>query len=379
MSSFRITPRPAPSPQTFATAAAPLLRWVIGWLRSQRERLYWRVLLGGIVGLIVLWAWMRQSKVEALLPVFAVLFGALGPATFLVYWRDRGIPRDLPVRHLLLTAAAGVGLGIIIPLLLYGAFGVRPDQALGALLVAVVDVIVIGLCAIPALRDGGPRRQRDGLLVGVAAGLGYTTLYAITYGLIVFHETLTIPVVKSAATKGHPRVVPPVVHPPHAELFQAGIANLYHIMAIQVQTQILVGVVWAAILCAAIWRERGALPLTVTPGLALTFALILALHTLWLVSFAHHWLFIWLQIPFDPYAPYLALVNLALLAPISILLLRFFMREARERDAAGPALPLAPLGASLAGYLREKRDNVRAYFVTLARTSNVPANGRSRF
>ena len=379
MSSFRVTPRPAPAPQTLATAAAPLVRWIIGWLRAQRPRLYWRVLLGGIVALIVLWALMRQSKIEALLPVFAIVFGALGPATFLVYWRDRGLPRDLPQRHLLLAAAVGAGLGIFVPLLLYGAFNARADQVLGALLVAMVDVLAIGVSAIPALRDGGPRRQRDGLLVGVAAGLGYTALYAITYGLVIFHETVTIPVAKTVAANGRSRVAPPVVHPPHAQLFQAGIANLYHVMAIQVQTQILVGVVWAAILCAAIWRERGALPITPTSGLALTVALVLALHTLWLVSFAQHWLFIWLQIPFDPYAPYLALVNLVLLAPLSVLLLRFFLREARERDATGPALPLAPLTVELAGYLREKRDNVRAYFVTLARTSNVPASGRSRF
>lgn len=378
MSSFRVTPRPAPAPQTFATAAAPLVRWLIGWLRSQRPRIYWRVLLGGIVALIALWALMRQSKIEALLPVFAVVFGALGPATFLVYWRDRGLPRDLPQRHLLLAAGIGAGLGIVVPLLLYGAFDVRADQVPGALLVAVVDALAIGVCAIPALRDGGPRRQRDGLLVGVAAGLGYTMLYAITYGLIVFHETVTIPATKAPA-KGHPRVIAPVVHPPHAQLFQAGIANLYHVMAIQAQTEILVGVVWAAILCAAIWRERGARPLTVTPGLVLTVALVLALHVLWLVSFAHHWLFVWLQIPFDPYTPYLALVNLILLAPLSVLLLRFFLREARERDGAGSTLPQAPLGESLAGYLREKRDNVRAYFRTLARPVTVPLGGRTQF
>lgn len=375
MSSFRVTPRPAPAPQTLATAAAPLVRWIIGWLRAQRPRLYWRVLLWGIVALIVLWALMRQSKIEALLPVFVVLFGALGPATFLVYWRDRGIPSDLPVRHLLLAAGIGAGLGIVLPLLLYGAFDIQPDHVLGALLVAIVDALAIGACAIPALRDGGPQRQRDGLLVGVAAGLGYTTLYAITYGLIVFYETVTIPATK--ATKGPPRALAPTVHPPHAQLFQAGIANLYHIMAIQAQTQILVGVVWAAILCAAIWRERGALPIMFTPGLALTIALVLALHVLWLVSFTHHWLFVWLRIPFDPYTPYLALVNLILLTPLSILLLRFFLREARERDGAGPALPQAPLGATLVGYLREKRDNVRAYFTSLARSANIPAGGKT--
>lgn len=377
MSSFRVTPRPAPTHQTFASAAAPLVRWLLGWLRAQRPRMYWRALLGGIVALIALWALMRQSKIEALAPVFAALFGVLGPVAFLIYWRDRGLPRDLPRRHLLLAAGIGAALGVVVPLLLYGFFNVRVDQVPGALLVAVVDVVAIGVCAIPALRAGGPRRQRDGLLVGVAAGLGYTALYAITYGLVVFHETVTIPAVKAPA-KGHARAVPPVIHPPHAQLFQAGIANLYHVMAMQVQTQILVGVFWAAILCAAIWRERGSQPVTMTSGLALSVGLVLALHTLWIVSFAHHWLFVWLRIPFDPYAPYLALVNLILLAPLSILLLRFFLREARERDA-GPTLPQAPLGAALAGYVREKRDNVRAYFKSLARPANVPVGGRTQF
>lgn len=378
MSSFRVTPRPAPTVPTFTSAVAPLLRWLIGWLRDQRRRMYWRVLLGGVVALIALWALMTQSKVEIALPVFAVLFGALGPVTFLVYWRDRGIPRDLPGRHLLIAMGVGAGLGIVAPLLLYGAFAARVDRVPGAFLVALVDTLAIAVSAIYALRSGGPQRQRDGLLIGVAAGLGYTATQAITYGLIVFHQTVTIPAVKGHTTPGRGHAVAPTaVHQPHVDLFLAGIANLYHVMAIQAQTQLLAGVIWAAILCAAIWRERGGHSVTITPGLALTAALILALHTLWLLSFAHHWLFVWVQIPFDPYVPYLALVNLFVLAPLNVLLLRFFLRDARERDAK-PTLPQAPLAASLAGYLRERRDNTRAYFTALARPQAVPVGGRTR-
>ncbi|HKV83522.1 MAG TPA: hypothetical protein VJN88_03140, partial [Ktedonobacterales bacterium] len=92
MSSFRVTPRPAPTAPSLAVAAAPLLRWLIGWARIQRRRIYWRVLLGGVLALIVLWTVMKQSKVEALLPIFAVLFGLLGPLTFLAYWYDRRMP-----------------------------------------------------------------------------------------------------------------------------------------------------------------------------------------------------------------------------------------------------------------------------------------------
>lgn len=380
MSSFRVTPRPAPTAPSLAVAAAPLLRWLIGWARIQRRRIYWRVLLGGVLALIVLWTVMKQSKVEALLPIFAVLFGLLGPLTFLAYWYDRRMPRDLPGRHLLIAATIGAGLGVVAPLLLYGVFSVRSDQPLGALLVAAVDALAIGLSAIYALRSGGPVRQRDGVLVGLAAGLGYTAARAITYGLIVFHQTVTIPTVKAPKTTGHAHVVvPPVAHPAHVDLFLPGIANLYHVMAVQVQTQILAGVVWAAILCAAIWRERGARPFVFTGGLALTVALVLALHTLWLLGFAHHWLFIWLQLPFDPYTPYLALVNLVILAPLGILLLRFFLREARDHDAGGSALPRAGLAESLAGYLREKRDNTRSYFAALARvqSASAPVGGRT--
>jgi hypothetical protein len=380
MTSFRITPRPAPTAPSLSVAAAPLLRWLIGWARVQRRRVYWRVLLGGVIALIVLWAVMKQSKVEALVPVFAVLFGLLGPLTFLAYWYDRRMPRDLPGRHLLIAAAIGAGLGVVAPLLLYGVFSVRSDQPLGALLVAAVDTLSIGLCAVYALRAGGPVRQRDGVLVGVAAGLGYTAARAITYGLIVFHQTVTVPTVKTPKTTGHAHVVvPPVVHAPHVDLFLPGIANFYHVMAIEAQTQVFAGVIWAAILCAAIWRERGARPFVFTGGLALTIALVLALRTLWLLSFAHHWLFVWIQIPFDPYTPYLALVNLVILAPLGILLLRFFLREARDHDAAGPALPRAGLAESLVGYLREKRDNTRSYFAALARvqSASVPVGGRN--
>lgn len=377
MSSFRVTPRPAPTAPSLASAAAPLVRWLIGWLRIQRRRMYWRVLAAGIVALIVLWALMRQSHVEALMPVFVVLFGLLGPLTFLVYWRDRGLPRDLPIRYLLLVCAAGAVLGVVVQALLYGAFHVRVDQLPGALLVGLVDTVAIGVCAIPALGATGPQRQRDGVLVGVAAGLGYTALQAITYGLVVFHETVTIPTVKAHAATGHLSATPAVIHTPHAALFQAGIANLYHVMAIQVQTQVLVGVVWAAILCAALWRERDGATVTVTPGLALIVCCVLALHVLWILAFAHHWLFVWLQLPFDPYTPYVAVVNLIILTPLSVVLLRFFLREAREHDASGSALPRAPLGASLAGYLRELRDNTRAYFSTIARSLNAPIGGRT--
>jgi RsiW-degrading membrane proteinase PrsW (M82 family) len=107
--------------------------------------------------------------------------------------------------------------------------------------------------------------------------------------------------------------------------------------------------VWTAIVCAAIWRERGQSTFRLTPGVVAAFAVAVGLHALWDWS------------PVAALQPSRMDSSVAMLAAwavqigwylvvgaVGLFVLRFFLRESLRRAKLGPlAPPPAPLFQAL--------------------------------
>jgi hypothetical protein len=101
--------------------------------------------------------------------------------------------------------------------------------------------------------------------------------------------------------------------------------------------------VWTAIVCAAIWRERGDQVFAVTRGVAIAFLIAVCLHGLWDLSIGQGWLP--LTIGDATYPGF----DLLIVGPLGLLILGFFLREALHQARVGPAA-LPPLDTALKAY-----------------------------
>jgi hypothetical protein len=102
--------------------------------------------------------------------------------------------------------------------------------------------------------------------------------------------------------------------------------------------------VWTAILCAAIWRERGGQGFAVTRGIVIAFCIAVGLHGMWDFSIGQGWLV------FNLGDLALPGFDVFVVGPLGLLILGFFLREAVERARSGDALPPPPLDVALKAY-----------------------------
>ncbi|MFI5272434.1 MAG: hypothetical protein ACHQ4H_05290 [Ktedonobacterales bacterium] len=306
------------------------------WLKAQIPLLYWRVLVGGAIILYALWEILINADSSFLLGLYLLLLGSLFPTVFAIYWRERYGGWPLARESLLVAASLGVVAGLIVGFVVYGWWNVGQDSLFGALLVVVLEEV--GKLAPLAYFLRHPRfaSERDGLVLGVAAALGFSAAETFAAGLAAFHLIVS----------DFGGFMSPFA-------FVAGAADATHIGFILVQTQVFATVAWTAILAAVLWRERGAQgQVVVNRNVVLAAGGVVVVHTLWVLGFAHAWLVAYLELPLWPYPIYFALFHLLLLAPLSYLALSFFVREARER-ANAPAGTTPPLDQALPAYARE--------------------------
>lgn len=307
------------------------------WLRAQRPLWWWRVLVGGAALLGVAWLAIVPDKLTALVPFYALAFALLLPVVAVVAWWEREgkytqLNWDLP-----LALLGGLAAGAVAAFVLYsGWLKLSLVTWQGALALAAGEEALKTLAVVYFLWSPRARGVREGLRVGAAAALGFTLTQMALASYLVYHATVS-------AT-------------PHAEaaLFRAGIASMDHMLAFQLVLQLLGEVVWTATICAAIWRERGERRFHLTPGLVGVLVVVLALHAGFNYAYQNGWVELRLGGAFLP------LVNL-LLAGVGLALLRFFIVEAREREALG-SLPSLSLVPALATYLGERSQRVRHWY-----------------
>lgn len=328
-SSTNDAPAAAAPPASLQTPpAARMGAWAVvsRWLQTQQRRNWWRVLAGWVAGLVILWFLIASFQLGLLVPVYVLAFALLAPATVALYWWESGAPGPYQHTTLLVAVGGGAVAGLAAGLLFYDALSVEGNSFLGALVVAVVaEALKVGGVAY-LLLDQRLRRERDGLILGAVAALGFSTLITIVAALSVFVQT------DSGAASGF-------------SMFRPSLANMDHVLSDQLLLQLCGDWIWTAILCAAIWRERGAATFAPTRGLGIAAAIVMALHFLWQYSFANDWLKITFEVGYIP-------IFTALVAVAGLVVLSFFAWEALDRASLGPNAPLPPpLEQALPAYL----------------------------
>ena len=206
------------------------------------------VLIGGAV----LWAGLTWATIETgnlnLVPSVIVLGAFLGPVAFVAWVYDRA--REVPLPTLLICFVTGGALGVT------GAsvLEYRTMIDLGALPTVAVGLAEESCKLIVPLAiflSGRYRREADGLLIGVASGMGFAAFETMGYGLtaLLVSQGRIDEVVKLLFVRG---VLAPAGH-----------------------------AAWTGLMCAALWHARlrpGVRSAAVVVGAFLT---VVTLHALW--------------------------------------------------------------------------------------------------
>jgi len=277
------------------------------WLKRQIKRRYWRIFLVGLAAYLVSLQALQTTDNPHLVPLVMLLASTLVPVCFVVFCWEAGAFVDMPLSVVGLTFISGGVLGLLLAAIL------EPTLVLGSGFGAALG---IGLCEESAkavavawfLRDRRVRSELDGLVLGAAAGMGFSALETAGYG---FDHFLT----------GFVAAAGPTASPD--ALFMAGVHAMTGVLMLRMAFAVFGHGVWTAIICAALWRERGHVSLRQVSGVALAFAIAVVLHALWDTA--------------DILVPISGLIGLVVL--------RFLLAEAVERAklgaAAPPPLPLA--------------------------------------
>jgi RsiW-degrading membrane proteinase PrsW (M82 family) len=242
------------------------------------------VLLGGAV----LWAALTWATIETgninLVPSVIVLGAFLGPVVFVTYVYD--LARDVPLPTLLICFITGGALGVTgASLLEY-----RTVMDLGAL-----PTIAIGLSEetcklivpLAIFLTGRYRREADGLLIGVASGMGFAAFETMGYGLtalLLSHGQIDA-VVKLLFARG---VLAPAGH-----------------------------AAWTGVMCATLWHARLHRDWFRVTAVVSAFITVVTLHALWDAATSA-----WFQLA---------------VGAVSLALLLWRMHAARLADQALPA------------------------------------------
>jgi protease PrsW len=206
------------------------------------------VLLGGAVLWAVLtWATIETGNVN-LVPGVIVVGAFLGPVAFVAYVYDRA--PEVPLPTLLVCFITGGAVGVTAASVL--EYKTLID--LGAL-----PTIAIGLCEetskllipLAIFVSGRYRREADGLLIGVASGMGFAAFETMGYGLtmLLVSQGQIDEVVKLLLVRG---VLAPAGH-----------------------------AAWTGVLCATIWHARLRPGWRAVAAVIGAFMTVVVLHALW--------------------------------------------------------------------------------------------------
>ena len=246
-----------------------------------RKRL-WGVLVGGAVmlGLLTMLAVVTGQT----LFVYATLVcGALvAPALFLTYLSRTQLLTGRP-KALVLTCVLSAGIGVPLALAVERQLGAGPGQLGAAFAIAVIEELAKILGVLWLLHRRPLRFRMDGILYGAAAGMGFAALENALYGLARLHALDDMLAVLFARA-----LLAPFGHG-----------------------------AWTALVCAAIWREKGAQGPRLGWQVVAAFSTAVLLHAFW------NW---------RPLPHVLNLVWVLGVAVVGIVLLRGVLRDALREE-----------------------------------------------
>jgi RsiW-degrading membrane proteinase PrsW (M82 family) len=321
------------------------------WRRRNLPKRYWRVFLIGLLAYIAASILLSFDLNLHLVPLVIVLASALVPITFVVFCWEEGAFADMPATVVALTFVSGAILGLLVAAFLedFLLFNVK---VIGPITVGIIEEGAKALAVVWFLRDRRLRSELDGLVLGAAAGMGFATFETAGYGFSAFLGGYT-----QSLVAGLQHLTPSQTISPQLLLtpaFAAGVASMTLSLVLRMVLAVFGHGAWTAIVCAAIWRERGPAVLRITWGVVLAFGIAVTLHAMWDSVGS-----------FPPYS----LLLLPLSAVASLWILRFFIHEAVDRAKLGSlAPPPAPLWQALGTYLAHprRRPTVQPYPAAVA-------------
>jgi RsiW-degrading membrane proteinase PrsW (M82 family) len=214
-------------------------------LAGRLSRSWVQTLLGGLALWAILdWATLESRNIN-LVPSLLLLGASLGPVTFVMYVYER--VRDVSWPSLLQCFVVGGALGVaaasVAEYRTIVELGALPTTAIG-LIEETCKLIVPGAIFFAARY----RREADGLLFGVASGMGFAAFESMGYGLTAL-----------LSSGGHIGTVEEVLFT-RTVLSPAGHAA------------------WTGIICAALWRARERGTWAMVP---VAYIVAVALHAFW--------------------------------------------------------------------------------------------------
>jgi len=215
------------------------------------HRRWFQILVAGLLLFVATGQTLRITSNPNFFPTVILLGAFIVPVAFVAYIYERVPARDVSLSCILICFLGGGMVGLI-------AAGILEFQALQGL--GILGMFGVGLIEegskliFPIVQyvRGKYRSEADGLLFGVAAGMGFAALETMGYGLVALIRS------------------------------QGNVGTLEQVLLLRGLLSPVGHAAWTGLVCAVIWRERerkshGLLSLT---GVG-TFILAVVLHALW--------------------------------------------------------------------------------------------------
>jgi len=257
------------------------------------QRTWFLVLLSGLVLFLATdWALAATSNPNYLPTV--ILIGAfLVPVTFVVYTYQRVPIGEIPLAPITITFLWGGALGTI----LAGVLEYQTARQLGALSLFGVGLIEeTAKLVVPVIFFLRRRylHEADGLLFGIAAGMGFAALETMGYGFVIYLQS-----------QGNLNIL-------HQTLLVRGLLSPASHAA------------WTGLVCASLWRQRQEAGHAVLNfSIIGTFFIAVILHAAWDIAGSFS------QSAGSQYA-YVDFIGFAVVAAISLTLLIIRLRSAHH-------------------------------------------------
>ena len=252
------------------------------------------VLSAGLAVFLAMEAVLVVTDNINLLPTVILLGATLVPVTFVTYVYQRVRVKDIPIETIAVTVFLGGAIGLILAGLLEYAT-LRELGFLQLLGVSTIEESAKLVIPVALYLRGRYRSEADGLLFGVASGMGFAAMESMGYGLVSFLQS------------------------------QGSIGALQLTLLVRALFAPVGHAAWTGLACAVIWRERQRAGRNVlNPAVIGAFLLAVLLHTAWntMASLTDHTSIGWVGIEF---------IGLIVIGLVSLVILIRRMREAGLR------------------------------------------------
>jgi RsiW-degrading membrane proteinase PrsW (M82 family) len=215
------------------------------------QRRWFQIFTGGLLLFIATEESFRITQNPNFFPTVILLGALLVPVSFIAYVYERIPAKEISLSCILICFLGGGAVGLIAAGLLEFE-AIQKMSILALILVGLIEESAKLIFPMVQYVRGKYRSEADGLLFGVAAGMGFAALETMGYGLVVL--------IQSAGNVG----------------------TLEQVLLIRGLLSPAGHAAWTGFLCAVMWRERtrkgrGLLSLSVIGA----FVLAIVLHTLW--------------------------------------------------------------------------------------------------